>query len=114
MDKLAPIAVFAFNRPDYLQQTLAALAANFFAAQSHVAVAEDETSGKVLGLYILHPNNLGRCGHIANASYAVAGSSRGLHVGEKLVQDCLLQGKQNGFKILQFNAVVASNTSALA
>ena len=38
MDKLAPIAVFAFNRPDYLQQTLAALAANFFAAQSHVTI----------------------------------------------------------------------------
>ena len=25
---------------------------------------------QVLGLYILHPNNIGRCGHIANASYA--------------------------------------------
>ena len=72
----------------------------FFAAQSHVAVAEEEESRNILGLYILHPNNLGRCGHIANASYAVAASSRGLHVGEKLVQDCLLQGKQNGFKIL--------------
>jgi L-amino acid N-acyltransferase YncA len=84
----------------------------FFAAQTHVAVAEDDTNGKVLGLYILHPNNLGRCGHIANASYAVAASSRGLHVGEKLVQDCLLQGKQNGFRVLQFNAVVATNKHA--
>ena len=42
----------------------------FFAGQSWCGVAEDE-AGKVLGLYILHPNNVGRCGHICNASYAV-------------------------------------------
>ena len=33
-------------------------------------------------------------------------------IGEKLVSDCLVQGKENGFKILQFNAVVKSNLSA--
>ena len=26
---------------------------------------------EIVGLYILHPNNIGRCGHICNASYAV-------------------------------------------
>lgn len=41
----------------------------FFAAQTYCGVAE--VDGKVLGLYILHPNNIGRCGHICNASYAV-------------------------------------------
>ena len=35
----------------------------------------DENTGEILGLYILHPNNVGRCGHIANASFAV-GSER--------------------------------------
>ena len=69
-------------------------------------------TGNVLGLYILHPNNIGRCGHIGNASYAVASASRGLHIGEKLVKDCILQAGKNGFKILQFNAVVASNIHA--
>ena len=29
------------------------------------------------GLYILHPNNVGRCGHICNASYAVKSTVRG-------------------------------------
>lgn len=38
--------------------------------------------------------------------------ARGLHIGEKLVADCLTQGKKQGFKILQFNAVVASNVHA--
>lgn len=82
----------------------------FFESQTYTAVAEEE--GKVYGLYILHPNNVGRCGHICNASYAVAGKSRGLHIGEKLVNDCLEQAKIHGYKVLQFNAVVESNIHA--
>ena len=45
-------------------------AGEFFAAQSYSAVAE--LGSDIVGLYILHPNNIGRCGHLANASYAVA------------------------------------------
>lgn len=82
----------------------------FFAAQTYCGVAEAE--GKVIGLYILHPNNVGRCGHIANASYAVASVCRGLHTGEKLVSDCLVQAKEAGFRLLQFNAVVENNIHA--
>ena len=85
--------------------------AAFFASQSYCGVAEDE-DGTVCGLYILHPNNVGRCGHICNASYAVSGSRRGQHIGEKLVLDCLAQAKRLGFRVLQFNAVVESNIHA--
>ena len=84
--------------------------ADFFASQSYCGVADD--NGKVVGLYILHPNNIGRCGHICNASYAVSSSCRGQHIGEKLVLDCLVNAKRLGFKILQFNAVVESNIHA--
>ena len=87
-------------------------ASAFFASQTYCGVAQDEKTGKVLGLYILHPNNVGRCGHIANASYAVSRASRGVHIGEKLVKDCLLKAHERGFKIMQFNAVVAANTHA--
>lgn len=82
----------------------------FFESQTYTAVAEED--GKIYGLYILHPNNVGRCGHICNASYAVASVSRGLHIGEKLVKDCLEQAKAHGFRVLQFNAVVESNIHA--
>ena len=82
----------------------------FFAAQDYCAVAEKD--GQVLGLYILHPNNIGRCGHICNASYAVDRARRGAHIGEKLVMDCLVQGRRLGYRVLQFNAVVASNVHA--
>jgi len=84
----------------------------FFAQQTRCAVAECRKSEEIYGMYILHPNNIGRCGHIGNASFAVSSESRGKHIGEKLVLDCLAQAKQCGFKILQFNAVVASNIHA--
>lgn len=86
--------------------------AEFFASQTYSAVAVDEENGEVCGLYILHPNNIGRCGHICNASYAVGSARRGLHIGEKLVSDCLEQGRKHGFRVLQFNAVVANNIHA--
>lgn len=82
----------------------------FFESQSYTGVAEDE--GIIVGLYILHPNNVGRCGHICNASYAVSSKCRGQHIGEKLVTDCLKKAKGIGFGVLQFNAVVESNIHA--
>lgn len=84
----------------------------FFSSQTETAVAQEKNSKELLGLYILHPNNIGRCGHIANASFAVSSQYRGLHIGEKLVRDCLERAKNAGFKILQFNAVVQSNIHA--
>ncbi len=82
----------------------------FFAQQDLTAVAEID--GAVCGLYILHPNNVGRCGHICNASYAVERSMKGCGIGKALVTDCLKQAKELGYRILQFNAVVATNTVA--
>lgn len=87
-------------------------AREFFRAQTYTGVAVERETGEVLGLYILHPNNVGRCGHICNASYAVASASRGRHVGEKLVRDCMDQGRRHGFRVLQFNAVVRTNAGA--
>ena len=98
----------AFPQEEYLDEVTGA---EFFAEQTYAAVAEDESDGTVHGLYILHPNNVGRCGHIGNASYAVRSRSRGRHIGEKLVKDCLAQAKLH-FKLIQFNAVVDSNIHA--
>ena len=82
----------------------------FFASQTYTGVAEN--AGQVVGLYILHPNNVGRCGHICNASYAVSSECRGQHIGEMLVKDCLQEAPKHGFRVLQFNAVVESNVHA--
>ncbi len=84
----------------------------FFNEQTYTGIAVDTEENTVLGMYILHPNNVGRCGHIANASYAVTSKARGLHIGEKLVSDCLEKAKEKGFTIMQFNAVVDNNIHA--
>ncbi|WP_160672542.1 GNAT family N-acetyltransferase [Clostridium sp. C8-1-8] len=85
----------------------------FFTEQTFTGIAYDKNSKEIVGLYILHPNNIGRCGHICNASYAVKKGMRGQHIGEKLVIHCMNKGKEFGFRILQFNAVVKSNVNAL-
>lgn len=97
----------AFPQEECLDE---ASGAAFFSEQTYAAVAVE--GERIYGLYILHPNNIGRCGHICNASYAVSSESRGMHIGERLVKDCLMQAGRHGFRILQFNAVVESNLSA--
>ena len=99
----------AFPQEERLVQTEAE---SFFTGQTFCAVAEEVESGNIVGLYILHPNNIGRCGHIANASYAVSSKCRGFHIGERLVKDCIEKAHEKGFRILQFNAVVAMNIHA--
>ena len=84
----------------------------FFKAQSFTGLAFDEDTEEILALYILHPNNVGRCAHISNASYAVRSDVRGRHIGEIIVKDCIARAKELGFRILQFNAVVATNIHA--
>ena len=84
--------------------------AEFFRAQSYCGVAEE--NGVIVGLYTLHPNNIGRCGHICSASYVVSTECRGRHIGGLLVEDCLSNAKRLGFKIIQFNAVIESNIHA--
>ncbi len=97
----------AFPQEDFLNGKSGA---DFFASQTYCGVADDD--GEVVGLYILHPNNVGRCGHICNASYAVNSKCRGKHIGELLVKDCLEQARNYDFKIMQFNAVVENNVYA--
>ncbi|MBR5974253.1 MAG: GNAT family N-acetyltransferase [Clostridiales bacterium] len=97
----------AFPQEELLDETTGAA---FFSSQSYTGVAEAD--GRIVGLYILHPNNVGRCVHICNASYAVSSEVRGQHIGEKLVLDCIGKGRELGFRVLQFNAVVETNTHA--
>ena len=84
---------------------------SFFFSQDacRVAVSEDDT---VLAVAIVHPNAIGRSGHIANGSYAVSSKCRGQHIGDKLVRDSLEVAKNLGYRLMQFNAVVLSNIHA--
>ena len=90
--------------------------AAFFAAQTYTVAAEETATGRVPGYIHSAPNNICPCGCIANVSCAVAASFCGLHIGigEKLVPDRLTQAKAHGFRVMQLNAAVASNTYARA
>lgn len=68
---------------------------------------------ELAGYFILHPNNIGRCSHVANASYVIDERFRGQGLAKLLVEKSLQQAKDLGFKGMQFNAVVANNIPAI-
>lgn len=85
--------------------------AAFLAEQSAVTCLLAD--GRVAGYYILHPNNIGRCGHVANASFAMSPAFRGRGLGKHLVARAVEQARELGFRGLQFNAVVVGNRAAV-
>ncbi len=85
----------------------------FFEGQTYTGVAYDSETKEIVGVYILHPNFVGRCSHICNTSYAVKAGKRGLGIGEAIVTHSFQKARECGFKVLQLNAVIASNAPAL-
>ena len=70
--------------------------AGFARQQSFVGVAREGATP--VGLYILHPNGIGRKSHIANASYAVDADHRGCGIGKALVAHSLQKAKELGLE----------------
>ncbi len=58
-------------------------------------------------------NRPGPGSHVATASFMVAADGRGQGIGGALVRDALDWARAQGFAGMQFNAVAASNTSAV-
>jgi ribosomal protein S18 acetylase RimI-like enzyme len=81
------------------------------AADAATFVAERE--GKVIGSYLLRPNQPGRGSHVANAAFMVDASARGLGIGRVMGEHCLNEARQRGYRAMQFNFVVSTNESAV-
>ncbi len=77
-------------------------------------VAVDETSGELLGSAKTGPNRPGRGAHVATASFMVAEAARGRGVGRALGEWVLEHARAAGHTSMQFNAVVETNTAAVA
>ena len=73
-----------------------------------------ERDGKVVGTYYLRPNQAGGGAHVANCAYMSAGWATGQGVARAMCTHSLAQAKARGFRAMQFNFVVASNTRAVA
>ena len=79
--------------------------------RSVVAVDDD---GLVLGSAKMGPNRPGRGSHIGTASFMVGSKARGHGVGRALAQDTVAWHRREGYAAIQFNAVVETNTAAVA
>ena len=74
-------------------------------------VAEDE--GRILGTSYLRPNQKGGGAHVANAGYCTAPEAQGRGVARALLDHSLAEARARGFRAMQFNFVVATNTRAI-
>ncbi len=77
--------------------------------QTFVAVQD----GTVIGTGELHPNYGGAGSHVANAGYMVHQDHSGKGVARALCTYSLEAAREAGFRAMQFNAVVESNTRAV-
>jgi len=86
--------------------------AYWFAPGTHTYVAEQAAVG-VAGTYILRPNQSGGGSHVANAGFMVSGSARGQGIGREMAEHCLDEARRLGFRAMQFNYVISTNTAAI-
>lgn len=75
-----------------------------------VAVADD---GTVLGTAKMNRNHMGNGSHIAGASYMVDPRHSGQGVGRALCEYTIDWARTAGYRAMQFNAVVETNTAAV-
>lgn len=78
----------------------------------HTLVALD--GDQVLGSAVIGPNRPGRGSHVATASFMVATAARGRRVGRTLGEHVLQVARDEGYRAMQFNAVVDTNDAAVA
>ena len=74
-------------------------------------VAEDD--GVLLGTYFLKANHLGGGAHVANCGYITASEATGRGVARAMCAHSLTHARSRGFKAMQFNLVVSTNTRAV-
>ena len=77
-----------------------------------VMVAVD-VAGAIVGTYYLRPNSLTLGAHVANAGYVVAEHCRRKGIGSRLCQSSLDAARRLGFRSMQFNLVVSTNTAGI-
>jgi GNAT superfamily N-acetyltransferase len=72
-----------------------------------------EEGGEILGTAKMGPNRPGHGDHVGTASFMVAPGARGRGVGRRLAEHVVQWHRDQGFRGIQFNAVVETNTAAV-
>jgi len=81
-----------------------------------VATVDDVSGGPtqhVVGSAKMGPNRPGRGSHVATASFMVHSEHRGGGVGRALGEHVVAWSRRQGYRAIQFNAVVETNTVAV-
>jgi L-amino acid N-acyltransferase YncA len=81
--------------------------------QSQAVMVAVNAAGAVVGTYYLRPNSLALGAHVANAGYVVAEHSWRQGIGSRLCQHSLRTARRLGFRAMQFNLVVSTNTAGI-
>ncbi|ACQ78313.1 GCN5-related protein N-acetyltransferase [Beutenbergia cavernae DSM 12333] len=76
-------------------------------------VDDDVPVPLVVGTAELHPNQPAAGAHVANAGFMVDPAHAGRGIGRALAQHVLGAACQEGYRAMQFNAVVETNTAAV-
>jgi L-amino acid N-acyltransferase YncA len=80
-------------------------------SDQHVVVLEED--GRILGTAKMGPNRPAGGAHIGTASFMVSPEARGRGVGRRLGEYAVAWHRAEGFRGIQFNAVVETNTAAV-
>ena len=89
-----------------------AIRAFWMMAAHEVFVAQID--GSVLGTYYIMPNRHGGGAHVANCGYITAEAARGKGIASAMCAHSLDRARQRGFRAMQFNHVVSTNSGAVA
>jgi L-amino acid N-acyltransferase YncA len=73
-----------------------------------------EQAGEIVGTYFIRANHMGGGKHICNCGYATGASATGRGVGRAMCRHSVEHARQCGYRGMQFNFVVSSNTRAVA
>ena len=82
------------------------------AADKETFVAESD--GVIVGTYYLRANQAGGGAHVCNCGYMTAAEAGGKGVARAMCQHSLERARDRGFRAMQFNFVVSTNTRAVA
>lgn len=89
----------------------AAALAYWCAPDKTVFLAEE--AGAALGTYYIRPNAGGGGGHVCNCGYVTAAEAQGRGVARAMLAHSLDTARAMGFRAMQFNFVVETNTRAI-
>ncbi|WP_445257872.1 GNAT family N-acetyltransferase [Nocardioides aurantiacus] len=100
---------YALDVPSGIRETR-----DFWVGEHLVVAVDAERPDRVLGAAKAGPNRPAQGSHVGTASFMVSGSARGRGVGRLLGEEVVGWHREAGFGAIQFNAVVATNTAAVA